>query len=191
MLDFHEIVVFLVLWGLVYLLSSVFMVPEFTFTGKSLTVQNKFLKAFCAFPLSFVKKSRTKKSQEGDENKVSMAGCIFYALTFLTLVVGIVLQFVPAIPCQRVAIEFDSVRYRAFSFVADTYNQKIPFLSVWILLFSQLLFMVIYCIFLGRIKKDRQETIGIKKLLLFILVALLAIAALVYCFFLLFQDLLK
>ncbi len=180
-----DIISFIFVFSLSCTFSFYFTVDENLFKiGKSITVKNRILKQIFSFPLSIFAKIKSQKFKVKKEANVF--GIILYCINYIILIGSCILQFLPTIPCEAINISFGP-RYRLFRFSADTYNQKIPILSIWVLLFIQVLIMLVKLVLAAITTKGAAKKIGIGAIIFFIVIILLNIVILSYFTWLLLQ----
>ena len=106
-----------------------------------------------------------------DRNKVWMPALIAYILLALVLVASLVLVLLPPMPCEAVGIP---VGRHGATVTVTTYNEKIPFIFVWLFCIAECLCILIPC-FVGLLRM-KKETVRSKIAFALIILLLLFMA---------------
>lgn len=115
--------------------------------GRYVVIKNRVLRAFLIDKHSFFESTNRLKK---DINKMSVVGLVLYACSLLVLIINIVLQcFVP-----EIAIEPFEIKTEKIIIYADTLNEKISAIFIWLLLLSVIGHMM-FCL-TGYIKNEKK-----------------------------------
>lgn len=96
--------------------------------GKYIEIKSNTLRKLLIDEDSFFERRKRSKKDIG---KMTVSGLVFYISAFAVLVINIVLLIVPQIPTEPWEIETDRLYIRA-----DTLNEKLSVISIWLLLLS-------------------------------------------------------
>ena len=174
----------------IYSLSSLFrfILSIYSPKEKTIKINNNPLYAFLSFPIVNLrfKKSNGKKKKITRANAFSPASIVFSIMNQLILIGAVILQFVPKIPCNVISVQFSHWKHKIMSFVVDTYNQKIPLLSISLILCIQFLYMFLNILVLIIKDTELRKRLGIWAIIGVFLIILLDIAVVCHLLYLLF-----
>ena len=108
----------------------------------------------------------------------------FCILNQVTLIGAIVLQFIPAMPCE--AIEITSMRPRGLYFNVNTYNQKIPLCLILSLSCAEVLFLFLGALLRAFRNKEMRKKLGVGAMIGITAICLLCLIMLAFFIYLLF-----
>jgi len=108
----------------------------------------------------------------------------FCILNQVTLIGAIVLQFIPAMPCE--AIEITSMRPRGLYFNGNTYNQKIPLCLILSLSCAEVLFLFFGGLLRAFRNKEMRKKLGVGAMIGITAICLLCLIMLAFFIYLLF-----
>ena len=128
---------FIFTFTLVYLISTIVgqNMRMFTLEPKTLPIQSPTIYVFLIFPYNLI---GNKINLRLNDQKLMLSELLFCIGNQMILIGTMVLQLIPAMPCEMIAITF-SQRHSSFDIVVDTYNQKIPLGAILTLVFTELL----------------------------------------------------
>ena len=101
--------------------------------GKYLSVANAFLSKILLDRISIYDRTNRLKK---DRNKISICGVAFYAAAFVVLLINLVFLFIADIPIEPWEIETNK-----FFVHANTLNDQISAISIWLLLCSLIVYI--------------------------------------------------
>ena len=128
---------FIFTFTLIYLISTIVgqNMHMFTLEPKTLCIPSPTIYTFLIFPYSLI---GNKTNLLLNDQKLMLSELLFCIGNQIILVCTMVLQLIPAMPCEVIEITFGQ-RYGSFDITIDTYNQKIPLGAILTLVFTELL----------------------------------------------------
>ena len=145
-------------------------------SSKLLYIKSKFAYNLIVFPSSIIIRRRTTKKNKINDRYLSLSGLLFCILTQVILIMAIVLQLIPSMPCE--AIEFGISR--RVEIIIDTYNQKIPLCLMFSLVYMEVLFQLGYAIFPMLRNKETRKKFGVGYIIGTIALCLVLLWAVIY-----------
>lgn len=126
---------FIFLFAVIYMISAVIgqHMRMFTPDPKLIPIRSPFLYSLLIFPSNLIGNRAAVRQKD---RRLTLAELLFCAFNQITLIATLLLQLIPAIPCDAVEITF-SFR-RRLDTVLNTYNQKIPLAAILTLLCTEL-----------------------------------------------------
>jgi len=170
---------------IIYLLSTFIAKVMHTFdpNPKLLYVKSQCLYNFIVFPNNVLSNRRNTKKKKNNRH-LMRSELTFCILNQVTLIGAIVLQFIPAMPCE--AIEITSMRPGGLYFNVNTYNQKIPLCLILSLSCAEVLFLFFGGLLRAFRNKEMRKKLGVGAMIGITAICLLCLIMLAFFIYLLF-----
>lgn len=141
--------------------------------GKYIIIENEKLRKLLIDDTSFFERRKRLKK---DINKMTVSGLAFYIFSFYTLVISTLLYFiVPKTPSEPWEIETDGI----FMY-ADTLNEKLAAICIWLFFIGVILCTAIYMIRYTKTTKPKWI-----KILSYVVSYMMIITAIFFMFYIL------
>ena len=130
---------FILSFSVIYILSAVIgqHMHIFTLAPKTIHIPSPTIYTLLAFPYSIIG-NRANIRKRG--RQLMLSELLFGILNQVILACAIVLQIIPPMPCEVTEISFGH-RHRWLDIIVNTYNQKIPLVSIIALACVELLIL--------------------------------------------------
>jgi len=171
---------------IIYLLSTFIAKVMHTFdpNPKLLYVKSQCVYNFIVFPNNILSRRRNTKKKKNDRH-LMRSELTFCVLNQVTLIGTIVLQFIPAMPCEAIEIT-SGLRPRGLYFNVNTYNQKIPLCLILSLSCAEVLFLFLGALLRAFRNKEMRKKLGVGAMIGITAICLLCLIMLAFFIYLLF-----
>ncbi len=146
--------------------------------GKYIAIKNPVVSVILLDSTSFFK--RTKRHKK-DLDKMSVSGLVYYIASAAVFIINVVLLLVPQTPIEPWSIETNK-----FLMYADTLNEKVSAIAIWLLLLSIFGYMAFSIIKIAKTIEQKRLKIFVYMLVVIMLsvvayVSLYMLKELVFC----------
>ena len=174
---------FILVFTLLYLISAIVgqNMRLFTLNPKLIHIQSPTIYSLLIFPYNII---GNKANIHLKEQKLMLSELLFCICNQIIIVSTIILQIIPAMPCE--VVEFSFGRRSNLDIILDTYNQKIPLVAIVALSCVELLVLFGEILVRSIRNAEIRKKLGVGVLIGILALCLVFLALLIYSIYQLF-----